>query len=80
VTRLATLARLERAALATLAGCPGGATLDALIANQHSCDTIARLINRGHAIVGFRNYTKPPCTIAWLYITDAGLNRLQTSE
>ena len=80
MTRLAALARLERAALTTLAGCPGGATLAALQANNHSCDTLARLINRGHAVVRQRNYIKPPDTIMWFYITGAGLDRLQTSE
>jgi hypothetical protein len=80
VTRLAALARAERSALTVLAGCPAGATVEALhLANNVALETIARLIGDGYAAIRVQRYRAGE-PVWWVFITGAGLTRLQARE
>ena len=66
-------------ALALLAGCPNGATLDALKLNGCSENVLLHLVSLGLASSQVRRVL-PDMRIQWFYITDAGIAELAAEE
>jgi hypothetical protein len=75
VTAVAGLITPERVALRLLAGCPAGATLDALAANGVTEQTIARLVADGHAALRVHRIVSVG-PVVWVFLTGAGLDQL----